>query len=155
SIQLRQRNFVDLVGAVVGAGRAAIDFEITESRIMEDVEANIDRLRRVRELGVDIAIDDFGTGYSSLAYLARLPVQVLKIDRTFIVKMLEDEDAMALVQTIISLARTLHLTVIAEGVETEEQADMLATLRCHQMQGYYVGRPVPADEITALLKRGR
>ena len=120
---------------------------------MEDVEANIDRLRRVRELGVDIAIDDFGTGYSSLAYLARLPVQVLKIDRTFIVKMLEDEEAMALVQTIVSLARTLRLTVIAEGVETEEQADMLATLRCHQMQGYYFSKPVPADEITALLKR--
>ena len=153
SIQLRQRNFVDLVGAVVGAGPATIDFEITESRIMEDVEANIEKLRRVRELGIDIAIDDFGTGYSSLAYLARLPVQVLKIDRTFIVKMLEDEEAMALVQTIISLARTLKLTVIAEGVETEEQADMLAMLRCDQVQGYYVSKPVPADEIAALLKK--
>jgi diguanylate cyclase (GGDEF)-like protein len=153
SIQLRQRNFVELMGALLGPGPAAIDLEITESRIMEDVEVNIDKLRRLRELGIGIAIDDFGTGYSSLAYLARLPVQILKIDRTFIVKMLDDEEAMALVQTIISLARTLKLTVIAEGVETEEQADVLTTLRCDQMQGYYFSRPLPADEIGALLKR--
>ena len=153
SIQLRQRNFVELVRAVVGAGPAAIDLELTESRILEDVEAHIEQLRRLRELGVGIAIDDFGTGYSSLAYLARLPVQILKIDGTFIAKMLEDEEAMALVQTIISLGRSLRLTVIAEGVETEEQADVLATLRCDQMQGYYVSRPLPADEITALLRK--
>ena len=153
SIQFRQRNFVELVRAVVGAGPAVIDLELTESRIMEDVEANIERLRRLRELGIGIAIDDFGTGYSSLAYLARLPVQILKSDRTFIARMLDDEEAMALVQTIISLGRSLRLTVIAEGVETEEQADVLATLRCDQVQGYYVSRPLPADEIPALLRR--
>ncbi|HET7672697.1 MAG TPA: EAL domain-containing protein [Burkholderiales bacterium] len=152
SIQVRQRNFVELLRAEVGAGPAAIDLEITESHIMEDVEVNIGKLERLRELGVGIAIDDFGTGYSSLAYLARLPVQILKIDRTFIVRMLDDEDAMALVQTILSLARTLGLTVIAEGVETEEQAEVLATLRCDQVQGYYVSPPRPADEIAALLR---
>ena len=153
SIQFRQRNFVELVSAAVGAGPAAIDLELTESHLMEDVEVNIDKLGRLRELGIGIAIDDFGTGYSSLAYLARLPVQVLKIDRIFVAKMLDDDEAMTLVQTIISLGRSLGLTVVAEGVESEAQADLLATLRCDQAQGYYFGRPLPADELAALLKR--
>jgi EAL domain-containing protein (putative c-di-GMP-specific phosphodiesterase class I) len=153
SIQLRQRNFVELVQAALGDGEAAIDLEITESRIMEDIEANIEKLRRLRELGIGIAIDDFGTGYSSLAYLARLPVQTLKIDRGFIIRMLEDEDAMALVQMIIALAQSLKLTVVAEGVESEMQADVLTTLRCHQMQGYFISPPRPREEITALLPR--
>jgi diguanylate cyclase (GGDEF)-like protein len=153
SIQLRQRNFVELVQAALGDGEAAIDLEITESRIMEDIEANIDKLRRLRELGIGIAIDDFGTGYSSLAYLARLPVQTLKIDRAFISRMLDDEDAMALVQMIIALAQSLKLTVVAEGVESEMQADVLTTLRCDQMQGYFISQPRPREEITALLAR--
>jgi diguanylate cyclase (GGDEF)-like protein len=153
SIQLRQRNFVERVQAAIGSGPARIDLEITESRIMEDIEANIGKLRRLRGLGIGIAIDDFGTGYSSLAYLAKLPAQALKIDRTFVTRMLDDEDAMALVQTIISLARTLNLTVVAEGVETEEQADVLATLRCDQMQGYFFSAPRPRDEITPLLRK--
>jgi diguanylate cyclase (GGDEF)-like protein len=151
AIQLRQRDFVERVQAAIGEGAAQIDLEITESRIMEDVEATIAKLARLRELGIGIAIDDFGTGYSSLAYLTKLPVQILKIDRVFIVRMLEDEDAMALVQTILSLARTLELTVVAEGVETEMQADVLATLRCDQMQGYLFSKPLPPEEITALL----
>ena len=160
SIQLRQRNFVEVVEAEVvearlGPAEVPIDLEITESRIMDDIEANIGKLRRLRELGVGIAIDDFGTGYSSLAYLAKLPVQVLKIDRTFIIRMLEDEEAMALVQTILSLARALRLTVVAEGVETEEQADVLATLGCEQIQGYFISKPLPPEEIAALLYHGR
>ena len=99
------------------------------SSLMEDIEANIGKLRRLAELGVGIGIDDFGTGYSSLAYLAKLPVQTLKIDRAFISRMLEDEEAMALVHMIIALGRSLRLTVVAEGVESEMQADVLATLR--------------------------
>ncbi len=155
SIQLRQRNFVERVQAALGPGVASIDLEITESRVMEDIDAGIPKLRRLRDLGMGIIIDDFGTGYSSLAYLAKLPAQVLKIDRSFIARMLEDEDAMALVQAIVALARALKLNVVAEGVETEEQADMLATLRCDQMQGYFISVPRPREEITALLRSAR
>jgi EAL domain-containing protein (putative c-di-GMP-specific phosphodiesterase class I) len=155
SIQLRQRDFVDLVERAIGRGGDSplIDLEITESRIMEDSEANIEKLRRLRALGIGIAIDDFGTGYSSLAYLAKLPVQALKIDGSFIRRMLDDDEAMALVQTIISLARSLKLTTIAEGVESEAQADVLELLRCDQMQGFLISKPQPAQEVVALLMR--
>jgi diguanylate cyclase (GGDEF)-like protein len=153
SIQLRQRNFVELVQAALGEEEAAIDLEITESHIMEDIESTIVKLRRLRELGLGIAIDDFGTGYSSLAYLARLPVQTLKIDRAFVIRILDDEEAMALVQMIIALAQSLKLTVVAEGVESEMQADVLATLRCDQMQGFFISQPRPREEITPLLRR--
>ena len=153
-IQLRQQDFVDTVRKAVAAGAAAvgIDLEITESLIMQDIEENIEKLKAIRDLGVNIAIDDFGTGYSSLGYLAKLPVQSLKIDRAFIDTMLADPDNMSLVSTIISLAHSLRLTVVAEGVETEEQAKMLRLLRCDQMQGYLFSRPVPFEAMTALLR---
>ncbi len=152
-IQLRQPDFVNTVREVLGAGGVptGIDLEITESLLMEEVESNIDKLKALRDLGMQIAIDDFGTGYSSLAYLAKLPVNCLKIDRAFIVSMLDDSDTMTLVQTIISLAHSLRLTVVAEGVETEEQAKMLRLLRCDQMQGFLISRPVPADALLGLL----
>jgi len=155
-IQLRHPNFVELVQEAIGPapGLGLIDLEITESHIMADVESTIDKLTRMRALGIGIAIDDFGTGYSSLAYLARLPVKTLKIDRSFIVRMLEDEEAMALVQTIISLAQSLKLTTVAEGVETEEQADLLELLRCDQMQGYFFSAPKPREQLTGLLRAG-
>lgn len=102
---------------------------------------------------MEIAIDDFGTGYSSLGYLAKLPVHTLKIDRSFIITMLNDPDTMALVQTIISLAHSLKLKVVAEGVDEEEQAKLLKLLRCDQMQGYLFSKPLPFDDMTALLKR--
>ena len=137
-----------------GATPTGIDLEITESLVMDDIQGNIEKLKEVRKLGVSIAIDDFGTGYSSLGYLARLPVQALKIDRSFIITMLNEPDTMTLVSTIISLAHSLKLKVIAEGVETEEQANMLRLLRCDEMQGYLYSRPVPFDEITSLLRKG-
>jgi EAL domain-containing protein (putative c-di-GMP-specific phosphodiesterase class I) len=154
SIQLRQRNFVAQVREAIGAGAGAplIDFEITETYIMEDIEVNIDKLRQLRGLGIGIAIDDFGTGYSSLAYLAKLPAQVLKIDSSFIARMLVDDDAMALVQTILSIATSLRLTTVAEGVESEEQADMLGLLRCAEMQGYFISKPLPREEITPFIR---
>jgi diguanylate cyclase (GGDEF)-like protein/PAS domain S-box-containing protein len=156
AIQLRQRDFVAVVEQAImeGVAPTAIDLEITESLVMEDVEANIAKLKAVRELGVRIAIDDFGTGYSSLGYLAKLPVQALKIDRSFIVNMHGDPDAMSLISTIISLAHSLRLSVVAEGVETEEQAKFLRLLRCDEMQGYLFSKPVPFDEITRLLQKG-
>jgi len=108
----------------------------------------------VRGLGVGLAIDDFGTGYSSLSYLAKLPVQTLKIDRSFVITMLNEPDTMTLVQTIISLAHSLRLKVVAEGVEAEEQAKVLRLLRCDEMQGYLFSKPVPFDALSALLKQG-
>ncbi len=155
AIQLRQRDFVSLVeqAIVEGIAPTAIDLEITESLVMEDIKGNIEKLKAVRDLGVNIAIDDFGTGYSSLGYLARLPAQALKIDRSFISAIGEDANAMTLVSTIISLAHSLHLKVIAEGVETEEQARFLRLLRCDQMQGYLFSKPLPADELVKLLQK--
>jgi EAL domain-containing protein (putative c-di-GMP-specific phosphodiesterase class I) len=101
---------------------------------------------------VKVVIDDFGTGYSSLAYLTRLPAQQLKIDRSFVIAMLDDPGAMTLVSTIISLAHSLKLQVIAEGVESEEQAKFLRLLRCDQMQGYLISKPLSFDDMTAWLK---
>jgi len=119
---------------------------------MADVESNIVKLRALRALGVNLAIDDFGTGYSSLAYLAKLPAQFLKIDRAFILTMLDDPNNMTLVSTMISLAHSLRMKVVAEGVETEEQAKVLRLLRCDQMQGYLVSRPVPFEQMSALIR---
>jgi EAL domain-containing protein (putative c-di-GMP-specific phosphodiesterase class I) len=154
SVQLRKEDFVESVRRATsgGAMSSGIDLEITESLMMEDVLGNIDKLRAVRDLGMSVAIDDFGTGYSSLGYLARLPVQALKIDRSFIITMLKNPDTMTLVRTIVSLAHSLRLTVVAEGVDEEEQATELRAMHCDQIQGYLTGRPVPFDEITALLK---
>jgi PAS domain S-box-containing protein len=155
AVQLRKADFFHMVKEAImrGSNSAGIDLEITESLIMEDIEGNIQKLKEVRALGVNIAIDDFGTGYSSLAYLAKLPVQTLKIDRSFIITMLNDNDAMTLVQTIISLAHSLRLQVVAEGVELEAQAKMLHLLRCDEMQGYLFSPPVPFDALTTLLKK--
>ncbi len=120
---------------------------------MDNVQDNITKLQTIRDMGVAIAIDDFGTGYSSLAYLAKLPVQTLKIDRSFIITMLKDPNAMLLVQTMISLAHSLRLKVVAEGVDEEEQATMLRLLRCDEMQGYLFSKPLPREELTAMLRR--
>ena len=157
AIQLRKRDFVQTVQAALaeGAKNPGLDLEITESLLMEDIEENIRKLAAVRDLGVGIAVDDFGTGYSSLRYLARLPVQTVKIDRSFIVTMLKDSNTMTLVSTIISLAHSLSLRVIAEGVDSEEQAMVLRAMKCDQMQGYLISRPLPLAELQAFLGAAR
>ncbi|MBI1942476.1 MAG: GGDEF domain-containing response regulator [Betaproteobacteria bacterium] len=153
-IQLRSRDFVAMIGEALGASpQAGLDLEVTESLVMQDIEGNMRKLREVRALGMSVAIDDFGTGHSSLAYLAKLPVQSLKIDRSFVSTMLADAAHMTLVQMIISLARSLKLTVIAEGVESEDQARMLRLLRCDELQGFLFSRPLPFGEMSALLAR--
>jgi diguanylate cyclase (GGDEF)-like protein/PAS domain S-box-containing protein len=153
AVQLRQADFVPaLVAALGNTGDCGVDLEVTESLMMEDVEASMAKLRQVRELGLGIALDDFGTGYSSLAYLARLPVDALKIDRAFIHGVSENANDTSLVSTIISLAQAMRLMVVAEGVETEDQARLLRLLRCDQMQGYLVSPPVPAEGIEAMLR---
>ena len=154
-IQLRQRDFVETVERAVmeGVAPVGIDLEITESLIMEDVEATIEKLKKAQALGIRIAIDDFGTGYSSLAYLAKLPVGTLKIDRSFVITMLKDLDTATLVQTVITLAHSLKRTVVAEGVDSEEQARFLRLLRCDQMQGYLFSKPLPVEQLVELLRR--
>jgi len=132
-LQLRNRSFIDEIKQVVGRdphAAAGLELEITESLIMEDVKHSIATLRAIREMGVTIAIDDFGTGFSSLSYLSRLPVDTLKIDRAFVTDMTAGPEGLALVSTIISLAHSLKLTVVAEGVETEEQSRLLRLLSC-------------------------
>ncbi|MBT9612570.1 MAG: EAL domain-containing protein [Burkholderiales bacterium] len=154
-IQLRQKDFVSMVARVINGGENAavkLELEITESLIMQDIGANIQKLRGIREMGIEVAIDDFGTGYSSLSYIAKLPVNVLKIDRAFIINMVNNADDLSIVSTIISLAHSLNLRVIAEGVETEEQANLLRLLKCNEIQGYLFSPAVPAEEIEVFLR---
>jgi EAL domain-containing protein (putative c-di-GMP-specific phosphodiesterase class I) len=147
-LQLRSRSFVAEIEDVISIAPDAasgLELEITESLIMEDVNQNIGSLRAIRALGVKVAIDDFGTGFSSLSYLSKLPVDTLKIDRSFIVDMISGEGGLTLVSVIINLAHALKLNVVAEGVETEEQMRQLRLLRCDEMQGYLYGKPVPVE----------
>jgi len=156
AIQLRQKEFVDSVlEAIAGFGRAKplLDVEITESVLVDDIEETTRKLQTLRRAGVEISVDDFGTGYCSLSYLARLPVDVLKIDRSFVVRMRDAGYPRNIVAMIVSLAHTLGLKVIAEGVEDDEQVRLLKDLGCDQIQGYLVSRPVPPLEIEALLRR--
>lgn len=156
AIQLRQNNFVAQVEKAIRKGGKPVpmDIEITESLIMTDVEQNIVKLRALQAAGIGIAVDDFGTGYSSLSYVAKLPINALKIDRSFIDDMLTQADGLTIVSTIIALAQSLRLQVVAEGVETEEQARLLQSMRCDEMQGFLFSRPVPADAILALIRGG-
>ena len=155
ALQLRQRSFVDDVRAALGGPDNGVDLEITESLLMEDIEESIRKLRTLRGGGASIALDDFGTGHSSLAYLSRLPIDTVKIDRSFIHGMTENADHTSIVSTIISLAQALRLKVVAEGVESEEQAQLLRLLRCDQMQGYLFSPPVPKEKVEELLRGTR
>ncbi|MBS0419325.1 MAG: EAL domain-containing protein [Proteobacteria bacterium] len=157
TVQLQRTDFVRSVANVLklSGHDPGLDIEVTESVIMKDATGNIEKLRALRELGVRIAIDDFGTGYSSLAYLTKLPAQTLKIDRSFVIAMLEDPATMTLVSTVISLAHSLKLVVVAEGVESEEQARFLHLLRCDQMQGYLISKPLSFADMTTWLGRSR
>jgi diguanylate cyclase (GGDEF)-like protein len=146
--QLRSRGFIDEIRRVISAdddAAASLELEITESLIMEDVKHNIATMTAIRAMGVKIAIDDFGTGFSSLSYLAKLPVNTLKIDRSFVVEMTVTPQGLALVSTIIDLAHSLKLDVVAEGVETEEQLRLLRLLRCDEAQGYFFAKPLPSE----------
>ncbi len=154
-LQLRQKDFVaKAIAAADGAEQSggALDLEITESVIMENVDAIIPILQTVRGLGVEIYIDDFGTGYSSLAYVARLPIHALKIDRSFVVGMIDSQESLAIVKSIVSLAHALKLIVVAEGVDSEEQATLLRQLDCDEMQGYLFSKPLPREELGAFLR---
>lgn len=153
--QLLRPDFVEQVKAAFGdhTAMADIDLELTESLVMTDIESSISKLRRLRALGMKIAIDDFGTGYSSMAYLARLPLDYLKIDRAFVVRLPGDSESITVISSIISLGHALGLKVIAEGIEELAQAELLASLGCDQLQGFYFGRPEPLTTLLARLAR--
>jgi diguanylate cyclase (GGDEF)-like protein/PAS domain S-box-containing protein len=137
--------------AVSGLDPATLVLEITEGAMMDDSDLIIGRLGELKELGVKLALDDFGTGYSSFSYLQRLPIDVLKIDRTFIGTIENDDKKSTLAQAIVSLARTMDLVAVAEGVETSTQAEMLARMGCDLAQGYYFARPMDAVAFDAVL----
>jgi diguanylate cyclase (GGDEF)-like protein/PAS domain S-box-containing protein len=154
-VQLQRNDFVSTIGRVLsnsGVGTGGLEIEITESLIMQNIEENIQKLHAIREMGVEVTIDDFGTGYSSLSYIAKLPISALKIDRAFIINMTTNADDLSIVSAIISLAHSLNLRVVAEGVETEEQAKLLRLLKCDEIQGYLFSPGVPIDQIKGFLR---
>jgi EAL domain-containing protein (putative c-di-GMP-specific phosphodiesterase class I) len=151
-LQLRNPGFVAEIRQVISAeaqAAAGLELEITESVIMNDVKHNIESLQAIRAMGVSIAIDDFGTGFSSLSYLAKLPVDTLKIDRSFVNEMTTGSDRLSLVSTIITLAHSLRLNVVAEGVETDEQSQLLRLLNCDEVQGFLFSKPMPREAFEA------
>src|SRR6187455_385493 len=156
-VQLRRRTFADHLLDLVGEWRSedsGIDIEITEGVLIDDVSSAVSQLRVLRRSGIRVAIDDFGTGYSSLSRLAELPVDMLKIDRSFVSGLTSTGAGRTVAETIIALGRAFDMTTVAEGVETPEQFEMLENLGCDQSQGYLHSRPLAATDIEPLLKTG-
>jgi EAL domain-containing protein (putative c-di-GMP-specific phosphodiesterase class I) len=154
--QFADEGFVDLVAETLeatGLPPSALSLEVTESMLLDDVDHGIRTLRELKELGVRLAIDDFGTGYSSLAYLRRFPVDVLKIDRSFVEHLGTEPEEAAVVAAIVALGNALGLGVVAEGVETALQVDELRNLGVSGAQGFYFARPARADDIRGWIER--
>ncbi|MFC1602247.1 EAL domain-containing protein [Pseudomonadota bacterium] len=158
NLSARQFRVNDIANKVLHALRAQslsphlLELEITESILMDDVEEAIQIMTVLRDYGISIAIDDFGTGYSSLNYLKRFPISTLKIDQSFVRDLTEDSEDAAIVCSIISLAKSLNLEVVAEGVETAEQLSFLSHQHCHSIQGYHIAKPMPPDQFEAFLR---
>jgi EAL domain-containing protein (putative c-di-GMP-specific phosphodiesterase class I) len=155
--QLEADTLVDYVQEALtqsGLDPRSLVIEVTESTLMKDANATVSRLKRLKEIGVMIAIDDFGTGYSSMAYLRQFPVDVLKIDRSFVAEMDGTPDSAALIHTLVELGRTLGLVTLAEGIEDDSQLQGLRKELCDRGQGFIFSRPVDPDAIQALLDQG-
>jgi EAL domain-containing protein (putative c-di-GMP-specific phosphodiesterase class I) len=155
--QLQAKNFVTTVATVLeetGLAGECLEFEVTETVIMQNPDFVVGVLTQVRDMGIHISIDDFGTGYSSLAHLKRFSVNTLKIDRTFVQDIEKNSTDAAITSAIISMGSSLNLKVVAEGVETEGQFDMLKEKQCDEMQGYLFSKPVPVEAVAELLRDG-
>jgi EAL domain-containing protein (putative c-di-GMP-specific phosphodiesterase class I) len=154
-LQFRRQNLIELVKAVLSETSLcvqALELEITESALMDDINQAIETLKGLQQLGVNISIDDFGTGYSSLSHLRSLPVNTLKVDRSFVMNAHVSEEDAQILSAIISMAHSLNLDTVVEGVECIEQQDLLRKQACHEVQGYYYARPMPATDLAALLQ---
>lgn len=152
--QLREKDFVEQVLTIIernGANPKQLKLELTESILMNDAEDTIAKMAKLKEFGIGFALDDFGTGYSSLSYLKRLPLEKLKIDRSFVMDILSNPNDAAIAKTIIVLAHSMALDVIAEGVETEAQRDFLSDNGCHRYQGYLFNKPAPLNEFEKMI----
>jgi EAL domain-containing protein (putative c-di-GMP-specific phosphodiesterase class I) len=150
--QFQQSDFVEQVAAIVNNSQidpGQLMLELTESGLIDNILQTVEKMRRLKKLGLSISIDDFGTGYSSLAYLTAFPLSQLKIDRSFVNDVTDNRSNEIVVETIIHMADNLGLEVIAEGVETQEQVDFLLQKGCKLFQGYYFSRPVSAQELAA------
>jgi len=153
--QFREPDLVDTVEEILnnmGIAPNCLKLEVTESCVMDNPEMAIDTMNRLREKGINFSIDDFGTGYSSLSYLKRLPIDTLKIDRSFVCDALNNREDREIIRTIVSMARSLNIETVAEGVETKGQQAFLRKEGCKKMQGYYFGRPMPEDKFEEMLR---
>ncbi|DAB30859.1 MAG TPA: diguanylate cyclase [Sulfurimonas sp. UBA12504] len=152
--QLSEKYFIEMLLETmhgIGFKPEWLELEVTEGQVMNNPDASIEKLKKISEIGVELAIDDFGTGYSSLAYLKKMPLNKLKIDRSFVKDLPDDEEDAAITKAIIALGKSLNLKLIAEGVETQGQRDFLAQHGCDTIQGYFYAIPMPAEEILLLL----
>jgi EAL domain-containing protein (putative c-di-GMP-specific phosphodiesterase class I) len=155
ALQLRQENFLEGVFAILedtGLPPSSLELELTESVLIDRVDSTVAVLQTLREAGIQVAVDDFGMGYSSLSYLTKFAIDALKIDQSFVRGITNSRGDTAIVTTVISMARSLKLRVIAEGVETQEELEFLRAHQCDEAQGYYFSRPVPNDQFTRLLQ---
>jgi diguanylate cyclase len=153
--QLQQEDLVERIAGILresGVSPESIQLEITEGAVLKNVDSAIAMLRQLNEMGIQIALDDFGTGYSSLTYLKRFPIDAVKIDRSFVRDLEHDDSDATIVSTVIGMAENLHLNVIAEGVETENQLEFLRQRGCNEYQGYLFSRPVPPEEFAEFLR---
>jgi len=154
--QIQRKDFISVFKNLLietGCKSEWVELELTEGQIMSNPEESIKVLNQIKDIGVELAVDDFGTGYSSLAYLKRLPIDKLKIDRAFIKDLPDDDEDAAITKAVIALAKSLNLKLIAEGVETQEQRDFIVENGCHNIQGYFYSKPIPADEMRAFLTK--
>ncbi|WP_415035696.1 putative bifunctional diguanylate cyclase/phosphodiesterase [Azonexus sp.] len=155
--QFRQDDLVSNIRSILESTQidgSHLTFELTESMVMHDVENTLITLRELKQLGAMIALDDFGTGYSSLSYLKRFPIDTLKIDRSFVRDIHQDQDDAAIAHAVIAMAHKLGIKVVAEGVECQKQLDLLREFACDNMQGYFFSRPIPSAEFSLMLKQG-
>jgi diguanylate cyclase (GGDEF)-like protein/PAS domain S-box-containing protein len=156
AVQLKQEDFVEKVFAIIAEHQIAprqLELEVTETTLMNNFQAALTALKRLSSRGIAISIDDFGTGYSSLSYLKNLPVDNLKIDRSFIIDICHDENDQKIVKMLINIAHSMNMSVIAEGVETQGQFDILAEYGCDEIQGYLLSKPIPAAEIIKMFSK--